>query len=802
MDSLKKKSIAQSCLQLSQKIKSALKRSLESDRKTKRSAVFFHKLDSQGIEVIFAPFHDPELASMIPFEVDTVPGVSLECKPFWCWTSICWKSCAVGDEIATLRCGVNKPIGTYTHIVLCLYAPQDSRMVVLLDFGNGAEPVTNEVLGTNSRQELLIPFRSHTDEDTVLHSVSIKFLSSGKGEKQVNLIWFGLRNGPAYTMSQQSSLKRLPSDWNHLVLSQSEWGPVRFAKGLLFSENDLERVRKKISRPGWKEHFKIMHEHARACLQRDPENDIGNTISSGNIRISRASEQGRVPYYWDSLTLAFVGLVKKDPKYLQHALRYLCCMLDSPRWVESGECAVSTSTWNYRAFAAEMTTTSVVLLGDWLDFTLPAHSRSLLRHAIWDRGVSPVLSNLLKYSYMSQMNQGAVFSRAVVLGALFLEDQWNVSKIADDGYAYMLSVLERYIKPDGFCSEGPTYLCQTLQGVLSPLIAYARMRERDWQKDVSAAVGRGVSYLETVSSGFPGRVTPVNDSRTTWLSGDGVPIIAGIDSRSSMNGILYNCLVNGQIFRSSGTLTNSGGILGLVYGPENVESPRSIRPEYEFLEQGQIVSCARSQGDSVIGLLAMGAGPVAGHTHLDKGQFVIDVDSDPILVDPGMVRYSATDAIFLQKSCRHNVLTPVLENGSYQDQVFSETKGEIKSERSDNQLFISMELGFAWPGYFKAYKREIVSKSPTIFSINDSGRNCKKFSVAFHVQIPFEPEILEKSIVVNSGKCNFIIDAKWCSLVRIAAIYNGSAADKIYHVAFESNAINEFSFTTVVTIKL
>lgn len=768
----------------------------------KNAQVFFHKLDSHGMEVVFAPFHDPELAPLIPCDVSFADGVNGELRPFWCWTSVCWKSDHAGKEIAILNCSVNKFLDAYTHLIICLYAPITTTMTISCDFGEGMVPLSKDVPGTNTRQELLIPFGNTTGKKHFLKTVELRLTTSRSGNDQINLIWFGLRKQEVFDKLHDSKLKRKPEDWRHLVKATEDWGKIEFAKNLLFSTNDLHKVRKKIKLPGWKEHFKILTDHAKACLSRNPEEDIGDTISADNKRYSRSFESDRVPYYWDSLTLAFVGLVREDSQLIEHALRYLCCMLDSPRWIETAECAIPTSTWNYRSFPAEMTTTSIVLLADWLDFALPDHTRSLLRQTIWDRGVSPVISDLLHYPYMSQMNQGAVFSRAVILGSLFLEKHWAIGKIADEYYSYMTAVLRRYIQSDGYCSEGPIYLCQTLQGVISAIIAYARHRKLDWRKSVSKYLSRAVHYLETLSSELPGRSIPVNDSRTLWLGGDGIPILANLDPASSLNRILHECLINGQVFRSSGTLTNSGGILGIVYGPAHVHPSESIRPRYKKLKKGKILSCCRKHAGKKIGFWTIGATQVVGHGHPDKGQFIIEVDSTPVLVDPGMVRYSAIDAGVLQSSCFHNVITPILENGRYPNQNTQAPGSRLRSKLVGNRLSASFDLTSMWPGFFYRYKREIFSESPNHYRIIDKGKCLNPHRIAFHVNIMFLPKTYDKSITVQTDKFDFSINADWCAGITSPSVYSGSYSDEIYHLAFESELVDNFSFETFISINI
>ena len=102
-------------------------------------------------------------------------------------------------------------------------------------------------------------------------------------------------------------------------------------------------------------------------------------------------------------------------------------------------------------------------------------ARDLVRVAIWDKGLSVIQRDMVKWEYVYSINQGPWVCRARVFGGLVLEPDWpRVKSYIDQGYADLLEGLNTYLLPDGGVDEGLAYFDATLKITLPGLRAYTR----------------------------------------------------------------------------------------------------------------------------------------------------------------------------------------------------------------------------------------------------------------------------------------------------------------------------------------
>jgi hypothetical protein len=759
--------------------------------KANMKKAFFHPLDDLGIEVIFAPFHDPFLASQLPFIFKKGKRTSAKIEFEWCWTKITWDRCKKNAFVCTLSAQVFRNIQNYTHFIACLNAPFNVSYKFSADFGTGHVSISEEFTGTSSRDEKIIPITISKNIDTrFLNYFTVKINANSAGPGQVTLSWFGLRDSPRYRQLRHKKKNKEMLQWDNFIYPQNQWGKVAFAKGLLFDESALDGIRRKKRRRGWKQHFNILESQAKKYLQRIPEADLGAYLPTDDQRYIRDSEKGKRSYHWEALVLAFVGLVVRNKQMIQHALRYMMCMALTPNWAQSAEQRIRSSTWDIRCFMEEMTTTSLSILLDWLDFALLPATKNWIRQIIWDRGISFVRRDLMKNAYMRHMNQGAVFSRACILGGLMLEDHWDMGDFVDDSFNIMEQVLKKYIQSDGSVHEGPAYLCQLMQGTIPAMIAYHRARKTDYTLCIRNHFGKTIAFIETLSAGTPGMLVPWGDCRTHWFCGDGIPVLAALFPDTLVADMLGPCLQTGQVFKVTGTLTGSGGLLGMAYGPSKVAPSSRIRQGFSVLQHSGLLSCKRSKNDHQVSLFINGSPGRQTHAHKDCGAFVLSVNDVPLFIDRGMLEYHFIGALDLTKSSMHNLLTPILHGGIFPDHSFPDMPIKPKYCYNAGKLNASFDLTAIWSDFFARYRRHFESKSPEKLRISEEGRLKKKGRLAFHLHTPHNVSIKNNiaTIYTQNTKCS--VRAKWVSHVKLFHDRLHLNQQKTTHIAFLSKALD------------
>jgi hypothetical protein len=379
------------------------------------------------------------------------------------------------------------------------------------------------------------------------------------------------------------------------------------------------------------------------------------------------------------------------------------------------------------------------------------------------------------------MNQGAVFSRALVLGGLMLEPAWpRLGRYVDDAYETMGQILDRYIQPDGGVHEGVGYLCQTLTACLWTIIAYHRARGTDWQSDVGSrfkSVGR---YVAAMSAAQPGKAIPAEDCRTEWFGGDAVPVLADVFPESPMAKILHACLIEGSVHELTGTLARSGGLIGLVYGPEEVTASTSVVPGFEHLPNSGKVTVTRGNDVTRTRIWMSGSAGGLTHSHQDVGQFYLEVNDDPVFIDRGMVEYWFAEVHHLARSWLHNVLTPVAEDGSFPYQ--EPPTGDAKIAVSGDHGSITVPGNNVWKGWMDSYERQFVFRDASAISIADVFTLKRPGRVAFHLHSPHEFHVVGGKAILKQAASTVAVSFPWAESVECRSALIDLRHRPVFHI--------------------
>lgn len=735
-------------------------------------------LDDAMAEVIVVPFHDPVLSHMCAPSIVASGSIKAKCEASWCYTSVHWEAVGNGLGVLDIKVPASFSVDGFDTLLLVVNLPKGSSIQVSLQYPivkNFLSRWSTPVYGCGVRMEVAVPLHELyvSGAFRYLHNKKVTNLlfriCCGKVELgSAHFSWVGLRHSATNNAISKHRLRRSCA-WDSWVLPENSWGAFAFEQGLLFSAEDFLSVRAKKSNPIWLAHFAYLEEHAKKYLKRNPEEDYGIYLPNHDKRYIRVADQNKTAYHWEALVLAFVGLVNEDKFMIKHALRYLMCMIHTRYWTDSMEQRSPSSTWNQRSFMEEMTAVSVALLADWLSFALSPHTKQLIIHALWDRGIAPVRRDLLQFDYMHNMNQGIVFNRACIIGGLYIEKHWpRIQCFVDSAYEEMKGNIKRYVQNDGGVVEGPGYFCMAVSGAVWAIIAYCRARDIDWREEVRAIFSSSVEYVEAISSTEKvGTVIPIGDCRTNWLGGDVVPIFASLFPNTVFSAILAPCLLSGSVFALTGTLSKSGGMLGMVYGPSNPEEQRTVVPSFIQLAESAIVSILRANSTFRTRLLLMGCPKSKSHSHRDVGNFVLEVNGHSIFCDRGMIDYWHAEANYLSKSAFHNTITPIVEN-SYLDQEFADRPIVPAVKVDGDQFYAEIDVCPVWKNQMVEYVRCLQSDNVDVFEITDRIVMQKSSRVAFHVNSRYIMKAKGKDVIVDVGSFLCTLTFPWAVDFKIS----------------------------------
>ncbi len=780
-------------------------------------AGYFFSLDEGGAEVIFAPFFDYEHSPSIFIEIDANPTVTVTRETDWCWTKIEWFNRGRGEIAFMCRCFASFDADDYDQLMAAFAVPLgvEVQFALINSDGKILGKWSGPYGGTGVRQEVILSISRLLSDITAPRALArlvrlrprkfgglaIRVSSPASDSGVLTLSWLGLRNKKAYATLQKV---RTVFDWSPWVLERRCWGESVPQLGLLFTRAQLLDLRVKKNKPAWRAHFALLEAKARRYMHRHPETDFGDYLPNHDRRYARATDSSTSAWHWEALVLAFVGLVNDDEDMINHALRYFMCMIHTRNWTDGAESRIPSSAWNWRSFMEEMTTTSVAILLDWIGFALTPQAKTLALQALWTRGMAPVQRDLYQFDYMHKMNQGAVFCRALILGGLTLEKEWpRAGKVADEAYQTMKDVLSRYIKADGGVSEGPGYLCQTITAALWSIIAYSRARNLNWRNEAEQLFKSVEQYVRVMAASKPGRCIPSGDCRLEWFSGDLIPILAAIFPNSAYTDILMECMSGGWVHELTGTLKGSGGMIGMVYGPEEVVPSRSIAAPSLWLPDSGKFSRIIDLDGRALRLWITTHTLEASHSHSDHGSFVIEFDESPIFIDRGMVEYWKPDLMHqMQRSYTHNVLTPLMPDGSWADQSVPCIPPSSQPTVGDWPDLLLVPSQDVWTGKMDAYER-IFRQGRTrkdVFIVKDTGKLSALGNVAFHLHSPYKFTICGYSVTAQIAGVSFSVDFPWAQRLTVRKSIPDFAGREIFHICAVSSEVLSFDLTTTISV--
>jgi hypothetical protein len=749
-------------------------------------------------ESILAPFHDERISVDLPFHSKPAAAGSFRHEYGWDSTRLHWDSCPTGQIAGYAALEIAPLPDRFDHLIFCVGIPSG----VEVDFearrdgdwqalgspveGDGKRTEVTRPIGTGSLTGLRIVVRALEDEP-----------------KQVALQWWGVGDSDLVDRLEKAG-PVFDGQWDGLLLPEESWDEPEFARGLLFSESDLPHLRNKANLRTWRGHFEKLETRARQSLAQDPLKDLGDYLPWSDYRYLRAREQGRKPWTAEPVVCALVGLVREDRKLIRHALHYLMCFVHTKNWCQSAESRARGSTWDQRCFLEEMSSTTCALLYDWLYFTLTDRARDLVRTAIWDKGVSQIQRDMVKWEYVYAINQGPWFCRARILAGLVLEPAWpRVRPYTEQAFADIQEGMANYILPDGGVDEGIGYFSVTLQAVIPALLAYARIRERDIHEVLPPRLARSGDYVAIMSAMDPGGVLMDGDNSNDRFTGDAMAILAGLYPDD-----VYKEMATGTLLQLRGDAYYRqymiDGPFAFIAAPDDLPEPKCIVPVFGHLPDTGHLTSRRSLPDGTqVRLHLAGCKARASHTHFDKGAFTLEIDSEPVLIDRGMCRYDDIRSFTLKRTEMHNVLVPVSTGSTPIGQMSPEIAVIPEGLGDEHKLQARIDLSHVWREVMTACSREMRSERADELLVIDRGRLIDPLPLVFHLHTrhPWTIEANSRRATLRLPGHRIILETPWTTQIRQFTDGIDHRCESVWHLECLYPAGNrEFELKTRVII--
>lgn len=742
-------------------------------------------------EAIFAPFHDPLLAGLIPSSFESRHAANARVLPFWCWTVVTWDDCDPRLMAGILEIRQSLPRRPYDRIICCLTVPSGVTVEVQLLNGQGTWTLAGEPwTGDNQRQEVNVPLPAEEQ-----HGIRLVFGATEPGPKSIGLAWLGVQNSTLCAEIQKQRC-RLDPAWDGWIRPPDEWKLDEPHCGLLFAGGHWEELRSKRKLSAWKPTWELLRERATNALKYTPEEAVTDFLPWQDERYLRARERGRPALYLDGPVLALVGIVERDLTMVRHAVRCLLAIIHARSWACSEECRLPGSSWDIRCFLEEMYSTAAALMFDWLASTLTDRARELFATKLWDNGMAVIERDLAKFEQVHHINQGPWFGRGRVLGGLLLETLWpRMGKYADRACDDLRQDLSSYILPDGGVDEGPMYLALTLEVTLVPIIAYARRRNLSAKELLPEAIGKVGNYFGALACGRPGRFVPDGDCANDEIVADSIAVLAGLYPDGRFNDLFAVSLPKKRPFsyiqHYGGT-----GLFAFILGPREVPPSHRLGFGSRVLEHTGIASGRIQANGTSLRWQLNGSKANPHHAHRDKGALLIELDDEPLFVDRGVVRYEDPRVMAMKRADMHNVLVPTKDGVNALDQLVP-TQAMIPIVSPDaHTTRVLIDLQAIWADSFRAYRRSFEAKDPSEWSVTDKGELLAVGRVTFHLHSP-HPFVQSKGrVFATTGSQRVEIFAPWATHVLHTVDLIDCNYQPIHHLQIWSGHATRFDLVT------
>jgi len=690
-------------------------------------------------EAIVEPFWDSQLSGFKHWTVDPGAGHGLNVQQSWCWVTFGWsKVPEVGPALRMSReFGVD--VSGYDLLLVSVMAPRGAIVHIRAATDAGPRTVAAPP-ATDTKAELELAL----DGATRLDSLVLEVHPAADGLAAGWFNWIGLQNSELLP-GHLSQWQRFDASWpDHLVPENHEPDFVpRY--GLLVSADELDALRAhhdSVLRVGDGESpFVRAAARAQGIV---PENMIGEYACFwGDTRYNRVREHGRT-IFGRGVDAAVAGLLTRDRELLRLAARYAMSIAMCDHWDDSFISRFPGGNWEHRAFVQSQCAHDVALILDLAGEMFTRTGRDFLLRRLAEEATGTTNFVSWKFDYIFRNNQLAWFTPGRMAAYLVMEQEWpRVAPYTDIAYRDLLTNLDNAILPDGGFVEGPTYFNTVGNNACRSLHYYARFRDADAFTLIPDVLRRTGDFIGAVTSTTPEvDVIPICDAGTR-MDHDTLAMMAALLPESP-----WVAMFQKAVARSGG---QPSGLLSWVVRERIPSDVRPVSPFVRLPEMGVIAS-TRQFGAHTVKLLLMGNRAGAGHTHEDKGSFVLEFAGQVFAMDPGTCSYSNPLSSLYKQCQRHNMLVPT--GTPERPHPKSPLPVDVKPEgEGDGTAFRAhADLTPGWDGYYRKWTRSWTSADPSRLVTRDEYELEKGDAVEFYWQTELPVEVRGGTVVITGDR--------------------------------------------------
>jgi hypothetical protein len=695
-------------------------------------------------EAVFEAFHDPQISELSQWSVTGDGVAGFKFWQNWIWVQWAWEKPAADGRVVRFTRAYDLDCSAYDRLIVCAALPEGGYFTLRAETDAGPRTRRGEPMGPTKREEWL-----PLDGAKRLTSLTVEAWfppgSSGNG-----WIYWMLLQSTTRLPAHLAQWKGYDEHWEK-YLQPAEFEPAfKPAHGLLLTAEELDAVRGEFAHSPSADALREAAADARVVRPEDLIGQYVNFWNSNSLR--RERDHGKVITIHGA-NAAQAGMLLKDKALCRLAARFALSVAHCERWDDNFVCYMPGSTWEQRSFIQSVVVFEAALILDLCGEWFTEVGRQLVLRRIAEEGIGNLNFNTWWWEYIFHCNQLAWFAPGRILGYLLLErtmparcdgfprpKESRVAPYTDLAVKDLLENLDRVLLPDGGYVEGPTYFTWVARQAFVALHLYARARGKSLQ-DLMPVQMKKTALLAEVLYSTDDRQDSILICDAMYVFPEALAYLAAYLPQSH-----WVTMYRKQLRRAGA----APSLLAMAMSRDIPAEGPPLRPFVDMPDTGMMCSVRRHQGE-VVKLFLMGNKAGAGHTHEDKGNFVLEFAGDSFAMDFGVVDYSNPLVEELKTAQRHNLLTPWA--AGLRPRPTNPIKADIRAVgRGDATAFhATMNAAAGWEGWFTKWQRTWDSPAPDTFVITDEWAVEKGEGAVFHWTTPL-PMRREGDKVIIEGR--------------------------------------------------
>jgi hypothetical protein len=686
-------------------------------------------------EAIIEPFWDPGLSGLDGWSIKDGSGHGLKVGQTWCNVSVNWEKRPQGGPVLRMERSTELDVSGYDGLVVSAALPEDGRLRIEAMTDRGT---VGKTFGQGGKVEDVLPLEGAT---TLLwFAVEIHV-----GRPQASSAWFnwiGLQHaGLLERYNKQWS--RFDARWEGYLVDESSEPSFLPAYGIAITPEELERNRERHEAEWAETGTSGYWEQAKPFMDVAPESQIREYARFWqDSRFARTRENDQF-IVSPGMKLLLYALLTRDKKLLRLAARYALSLCMIPNWSDGFITRFPGGIFDHRCFVQSLVLTELAFALDGAGDLFTPLGKELIMRRMMEEGLGGVNWTVWKHDYIFECNQLAWFTAGRMLGYAVLSREYpRIIPYMEQAYREICESMESVVAGDGSTVEGPMYfMCQPGMGGAG-LYYYARVTGRPFAEVVPGSLLRTAEYVDSIVSTDRGR-----DFITICDSGPNASLRSAAVMAHLMPDSQWVTVARKALKRAGGRC-NDFIAEDLLRSLPDADPPP--KPFVSLPEAGYAASTRMLHGRPAK-LFVMGNKAGAGHTHEDKGSFVLEYAGDTFAMDPGVCSYNLPMSRELQQCQWHNMLlplgTPERPHPSHPLEVDVRPEGD----GDETRVRLRTELAASFPDYYGRWERSYGSEKTEELIVTDEYELLRGMGVAFHVHTLL-PCALHQGKVVLTGR--------------------------------------------------